>query len=338
MELGIAVIGAGILGSRHARVYSEMPCTRLVAVVDIDGEKARRVAEQHGAEIWATNYETVLNRADIEAVSVATPDFAHADPVVFALGAGKHVLVEKPLATSVADGERMLEAQRDTGKILMVNYSHRFAPEYFKAKLAIEEGSIGDPLSGYARKNDTIYVPTQMLNWSRSSTCADFLSSHDIDLVRWYMESEAVEVYATGVSRVLEAKGISTPDAITAIVRFENGAFFTFESAWVYPNTFPTICDSFMELIGSKGVIHLERKREAIEIANEEGYKYPRVSVSPLICGNVRGAFRYSLEHFVESATMKRRPLITGEDGMAVTRILDAIHRSLEAGLPVAVH
>ena len=193
MELGVAVIGAGILGSRHARVYSEMPCTRLVAVVDIDGERASRVAEQHGAEIWATDYETVLNRPDIDAVSVATPDFAHADPVVSALRAGKHVLVEKPLATSVADGERMLEAQRDTGKILMVNYSHRFAPEYFKAKLAIEEGSIGDRCRG-TRKNDTIYVPTQMLNWSRSSTCADFLSSYDIDLVRWYMESEASSV------------------------------------------------------------------------------------------------------------------------------------------------
>ena len=109
------------------------------------------------------------------------------------------------------------------------------------------------PIAGYARKNDTIFVSTEMINWASQSTPIHFLGAHDIDLMRWYFGSEPVEVRAYGAKGVLTERGIDTYDLIQAQVKFESEAFATFESAWIYPNTFPTIVDSFLEVVGSQG-------------------------------------------------------------------------------------
>ena len=106
---------------------------------------------------------------------------------------------------------------------------------------AIRAGGIGRPIAGYARKNDTIYVSTEMINWAAQSTPIHFLGAHDIDLMRWYFGSEPLEVRAYGAKGCSRnAESIPTI-LIQAQVKFESEAFATFEAAWIYPNTFPTI-------------------------------------------------------------------------------------------------
>src|SRR5690606_10238253 len=112
--------------------------------------------------------------------------------------------------------------------------------------------------------------------WAASTTCAWFLSSHDIDLVCWMFDDQVETVYASAVYGQLRDRGIDTPDAIQAQCRFRGGGVATFESCWIYPNTFPTMTDSFVEVVGERGVIHLDRKQEQIEIATEQRYEYPR--------------------------------------------------------------
>jgi len=130
-------------------------------------------------------------------------------------------------------------------------------------------------------------------------------------------------------------RGIDTYDVIQAQVRFNSGAVATFESCWIYPDTFPTIVDSFVEVIGTEGVIHLDRKSESIELATKDSFTYPKTFLVSTIFGKMQGAFQLALAHFVDCVTSGKPVVVTGRDGRQVTSILDAIHRSLSQGKPV---
>lgn len=121
--LNVAVVGAGLLGARHARVYSETPGCRLVGISDLIPERARAVASRHGVPAYASLEE--LLRAGVDAVSVATPDHAHREPVEACLDAGAHVLVEKPLTIDPAEARALVERAAARHRLLAVNYSQR---------------------------------------------------------------------------------------------------------------------------------------------------------------------------------------------------------------------
>lgn len=330
------VIGAGTMGSQHAEVYNDLAMTELVAIADTNLERARVVASKMGSHVRCYNsYEKMLKDADIDAVSIAIPDHAHREPVLAALDAGKHVLVEKPLATTLAHCDEMLKVTRESKKILMVNYTHRWAPPYAKAKELLDEGKMGNLIMAYARKNDTMKVVTDLWPWLADSTPPAFLSSHDIDLVRWYANSEVKSVYARGVKRILKSKGIDTLDVAQALVEFENGAIATFESGWIYPNSFPTNTDSYVELVAENGVIHLDRKKEVVEVSDDVSYSLPKTSISFRVEGRLEGAFKWSLEHFVNCIVEGREPITSAQEARQVAEIVEAIHLSIETGQPI---
>ena len=334
----MGVIGIGTMGSMHAKVYEQLPNTELVAIADLDIARAQKFAREFDHDVQCyRNYKDLMANPEIDAVSIALPDHLHKEPVIIALESGKHVLVEKPLATNLNDCDRMIRVAEECQKILMVNYTHRWAPPYAKAKELLEQGNMGQPLMAYARKNDTIRVIVELWPWLANSTPPAFLSSHDIDLVRWYFGCEAKTVYARGVKRVLKAKGIDTLDVAQALVEFENGAIATFESGWVYPNSFPTDTDSYMEIITENGVIHLDRKKEVVEISDDMSYRLPKTSISYRVEGRLEGAFKSALEHFVTCIVKGVRPITSGADARQVGEIVEAIHLSISSGEPVAL-
>jgi predicted dehydrogenase len=270
-------------------------------------------------------------------VHINTPDWAHRDPVIDALRAGKHVLVEKPMTTDVAEADEIVRVVRESGRTFQVSFNHRWLSVYHKVFSDIERGAIGEPLCGFAKKNNPILVPTEWLPWSGKSTCAWFLSSHDVDLICWWVKSAGEEVYATGAKKVLKARGIDTYDAIQAQVRFRNGFFATFESAWVYSNKSPYLPDSYMEVIGTEGHVFLDRKAEAIEMATKDAYTYPRTLLNYKVFDRWVGALPACMYSFIDAINEKRQPYVTAEDGRRVTAILEALHRSLQSGKPEKV-
>jgi predicted dehydrogenase len=333
--LGVGVIGAGILGSRHVRVFSELPGSRVAAVADTLLERAEKAAGGVGARPY-TDYSSLLSDPDVDVVSIATPDHLHHDAVVAALRAGKHVLVEKPLATSLSEARSMIREAQTAGRILQVNFSQRFVPEHFWAKKQIEDGAIGDVLVFRSVANDTISVPTEMIPWAGHSSPLLFMSSHHLDLICWYAGADVEEAYAYAVSRELAARGIGAPDAVEAVVRFSNGAVANLHSAWVYPNTYPTVADSSLEIIGTKGVIQLD--------LGGSGYLYSPASAQKVklatayeVGGALYGAFRHSLELFLESAATGTEPMTSAARTLPVTLAQMAIGRSLATNAPTAV-
>ncbi|MGH3763454.1 Gfo/Idh/MocA family protein, partial [Actinophytocola sp.] len=274
---------------------------------------------------------------EVDAVVVATPDDLHASIAVAAARAGKAVLVEKPLTTSAQDARAVVEAVREAGVVASVLFNHRWVPAYAQAHERVRAGDLGDPVVAYARKNDRIFVPTKMIDWADRTTPAWFLSSHDIDLVTWLFADLPVEVFATAVTGKLRGLGIDTPDAIQAQVRYAGGAVATFEACWVYPDTFPTMVDSFVEVVGTDGVIHLDRKVEQIEIATTDGFSYPRNLLQRTVHGVSAGAVRDCLWHFVDCVATGAEPLVTIESAATTTAVLEALHASTRTGRPQRV-
>ena len=328
-RLRTAIVGAGIMGRAHASVIADYYRCELVAVCSRQHAAAAALAQKYGARHVYTDYAELLRLAEVEAVIIATPDYAHHALAIAAARAGKHLLIEKPLATNLAEADEIVADVGRAGVTAMTLFNHRWIPAYYQGRQRLASGELGRPLMAYARKNDVIQVPTEMIAWAAQTSCAWFLSSHDIDLVCWYFGEPAVEVHAQGVRQVLAGRGIDTWDAIQALVRFRSGASAVFESSWIYPQSFPTAVDSWVAITCEHGVIQMDRQQEQLQIAGPERFEYPRNLLLLEMSGHPHGSVRQAITHWVDCVLDQQPPLITLAESRHVTAILDAVHRSL---------
>jgi predicted dehydrogenase len=331
--VSVGIVGAGIWGSNHALALTTHPRARLAMICDRDPDRARRAGERFGCA-WTTNIEE-LAASEVQAVSIATPDHLHRDPAVTMLRAGKHVLVEKPLATSVADSLLMVAAAEEARVHLMVDFHARWHPLFMGARGYVERGELGAPVMAYARLSDTIYVPTEMLPWSGDSGPEWFLFPHTMDIVRWLFGREPIEVYAKGYRGVLDDKGIRCWDAIQALVEFEGRAFCTFETSWIVPTSYTNVVDNRLSLYGQKG--GLEIRNEPNLWAFTDRFHTPFSSESVTRYGKAWG-FQYEpIRYFIDCLADGATPEVTGRDGLMVTAMIEATLLSLAERRPVAI-
>lgn len=336
-RLRIGVIGAGVQGRTHLRCYGALPEVEVTAVADLDAARAASAAAEFGVPRWYGSYEQMLDEAPLDAVSVVTPDDAHVAPCLAAAARGKHLLVEKPLATSVEDGERIVATAREAGVRLMVNFSNRWQMPMILAKEAVERGELGEPVYAYARLSNTISVPTEMIRpWSARTRLPLWLMSHTVDRVRWLFGREAKRVYAVQRSGVLAGLGIDTPDIYVATVEFEGGAAACFESCWILPNSLPSVVDNRMEFVFTNGLLEFDAGQIALHHATPE--KYTRSGLlATMAGGRPRGFVVEALQHFAQSVLSGVDPGPSGEDGLAVLRVTCGIIESARRGQPVDV-
>ena len=337
----VAVVGAGILGSRHARFWAQQPTSQLVAVVDVEQRRAEEVAARWrtGAGMGPSAYtdiETMLRQQRPDAVSVATPDFAHRDPCLAALAGGAHVLVEKPLATTASDATAIADAARAADRIVMVNHSMRWIPRHREIHEAIAT-DVGPVVVAHSVKSDCISVPMTMLGWADRSSPAWFLTAHDLDLIRSFTNDTVTRVWAQGSRRVLTSRGIDTWDAIQASVTFAGGAIATFESSWIHPESYPALTDDYMHVIGERGVAYVDRGRESLEVFGPVRSRHPKHATVYEADGRIYGSFRHALEHFEMCIRRGTEPDTSARRMVGVVATLEAIHRSLITGAPEPV-
>ena len=339
METGFGVIGAGIVGGAwHAHVYHHMAGAKLVAICDLNAERAREVADRYGVAHVYTDYRDLLARDDIAAVSIATPDFAHREIAVAAARAGKHILVEKPLATTNADADAILQAVDLAGVKLMVDFHNRANPAFTTAKQAVQAGDLGALQYIYARLSNTTFVPTQMLPWASQSSALWFLASHMLDMATWLLEDKPTRVYAVSRSGILKARGIDAQDFHIAIVEFAGGAVVTLENAWILPETEPNVFNLKMELLGSDGSLYINTSdNRTVEQFTREAASLPDTLGFTLDAGSARlsGFVLEAIARFVDAVVDDKPVLATGEEAALVTRVLCAIEESAASGAPV---
>lgn len=337
MSVGVGIVGAGIFGRRHAQAYTGHPDARLLAICDIQRDRAEALSAQFGGTVY-TDVASMLLHPGLEAVSVVTPDQSHREVAVAAAQAGKHLLVEKPLATTVEDAQAIIDAATRNGVRLMVDFHNRWNPPFCAARDAIKADQIGRVKYVYMRLHNAITVPAEMLRWSGGSSVIWFLGSHCLDLLRWLLDAEVERVSAVAGSGVLTAQGIKTDDYVVATLEFSGGAKATLEHCWILPPGGPAIKDFKCEIIGERGAIYIDTSHnESLVIAHPKGINYPDLFAAPLVGGRVDGFVMKSIWHFVECVRDRRDPGVTGADGLRVTEAGVAILNSAREGRAIPV-
>lgn len=336
IKLRYAVIGAGTWGELHAEACFTDPEVELAMVCDIDPKKAQVLAERFGAKGYTTDWREIAQDPTIDAVSVATPDFAHTEPAVAVLQAGKHALVEKPLATTVEEAARIVEAADDAQVFLMVDFHNRWNLPYANAKQAALAGRLGDIRYFYGRQSLTQYWAQNLMEWADKTSTLWFCGSHTIDLARWFMEDEVESVFAVSRKGILAGKGIDTEDLIVTILEFERGGVAVIENTWLVPDTDPAVEDFQVEVLGTLGGAYMETFHDrSLVIYGRDRAEYPDMFVRPVVWGQTKGFAIESIRHFIECVKTGVAPAVTGHDGLVVTRIGVAALESARTGRKV---
>lgn len=317
----IGVIGAGTMGGRYAALLAggEFPGATLAGVCDVQGERAHDLGRSHDVPYFE-DVGALLRETGPDAVYIATPDNLHLQPALTAFAAGVPALIEKPLATTVEEAEMIVAAAYRAGVVAEVNFSNRWNPPFVHARGAVEAGTVGEPVTVTARLNNVIASPRDRLAWAGRTTPAWFLMSHCLDLAYWLHGRRALRVYAAGRRGTLDGIGVPTWDVIQATVSYEGGATGVFESTWVLPESHPSPIEFELRLLGAAGMVTVDTTRQMIGIAGERYAAPPTLQWAP-------ARFRSFLRTLDGSP-----PGCPLKDGLENTRILVAIHRSLESG------
>jgi len=338
MSVGFGVVGVGLWGETHARIYSEQPGATLAAVCDANPERAETMAKRYGAKRVYTDFADLMADPAVQAVSIATPDFAHFEPAMAAVQAGKHILLEKPLATRIDQAEELARAVREAGVTFMVDFHNRWNPAMYAAHASVKNGEIGAPIWAYIRLHDTIFVPTKMLSWAAQSSPLWFLGCHSFDLLRFILNDEVKTVYCVGRSRVLKAMGINTPDYYVCTFQFKGGATAIMENGWILPDSEPSVIDFKLDLFAAEGAINVDisHNRTLQKYTRDEAH-YPNMLSDCEVYGRKKGFIFESIIAFAECVIEGRTPPVTLEDGLVNTRVLCAAEESARTGQPVTL-
>lgn len=328
-DIGYGVIGAGFFGEKHIETLSCMDGVKVLAVSRRDKDALKAMAEKYRIPKTYSDYREMLEDKDVEAVSVTTHVDGHRAPAVDALKAGKHVLLEKPMAGTVEDCEAILEAAKGATGILMVGHICRFDPRVAMARKAIDEGRIGRIVSMHARRNLPARIGAQVLD-KISALMGDGI--HDADLMLWLSGSKAKSVYA----QELNVLNFKHADVAWAMFRFESGAIGVIENVWSLPDKTPFAIDAKLEIIGSKGSIEINCADTGLAIVDADGLQKPDTMYWPEVHGRRMGALRTELEYFLDCVRSGRRPdVITPGESRDVVEVICAAMESSASGMVV---
>lgn len=310
-KLGVAVVGAGFWGRNHARNLKELSETHLIAVCDKDEAKAKAVADLFGVDHYA-DISKMLKRRDVEAVTVCTWSTALAAEAMRALKAGKHVLVEKPMANNVREARKIVELAKTKHRYLMVGFLMRFIPGLQRIKQALEKGEIGSVVYATARR------VSQWPERIGDVGVVKDLAIHDIDITRYLFNDEPVEVYA----KVGSFRHKKFEDHAQILITFKGRKTAFIEANWLTPYKIRKLT-----VTGSEAIMTLDYITQEITLETAGQTLAPRYEVSEPL--------RLELQHFVNSIIDDKEPLTTGMDGLRALQIAEAALRSARIGRAV---
>ena len=334
----LAILGAGFVSHIHMESYHRfVPEAEIVAVYTRSAEKAKAFAEKHHIPNWYDDMDRLINESGCEVVDICLPNFLHAEATLKAAAAGKHIIIEKPLAVTLEEADTMIAACKKAGVKLMYAEELCFAPKYERVRHLVNEGAVekvymlkqSEKHSG--PHSDWFYD----INLAGGGVLMD-MGCHAIQWCRWMLKNEKViSVYAT-MNTVLHNKRTNAEDNSVVIIEFESGVTAVLENSWAKHGGMDDRC----EVYGTGGVIYADLFMGNAAITySKEGYGYAMEKA-----GTTAGwsftvfeeafnqGYPQELKHFIECIQQDTDPLVTGEDGRAVLEIIYAAYASAGQG------
>ena len=335
MTLRVAIAGGGFIGIDHALAYAAQPDAEVVAFVGRDSERTVVLAERFGARAY-TDLAELLRRERPDALSVCTPTALHRPFVEAAAAAGVHVLLEKPMATTVAECDAIESVCAAAGVTLMLGFTHRFHAELLTAKRLIDEGRLGTPMLAQDVFTFGEYGPWPAWYYDRTLSGGGELmhdAVHLVDRLAWLIGSPVVEVYGRTTTYARSIEGVE--DGGVAVLSFAGGAI---ASLFVNESTYPLRRDGEsvpmpgrceLEVHGSRGTIRYRTWHElVVDIAGED---------TSVIAGTDRSEMGREIREFLDSILERRPPSVGAAEGRRGIAVVGAIYESERRGRPVRV-
>jgi len=341
-KVGFAIAGSGMGAVTHAIEIPHIEDAELVAISSRSEERAKQFAETHGAKRWYTDYRQMVEDKDVDVVVIVTPNALHLDYAVSAAEAGKHVIVEKPLETTVERAQQIVDVCRKQGVMLSVIYQMRFCEASQKIKRAIESGQFGKLLLCDAidkEYREPAYYATDPWRGDRELAgggCLTLQSTHLVDLMQWFM-GPVDKVFAKTRTAVHD---IEVEDLVNAMLTFRSGALGTITSSTCI---FPAH-KHLLEVNGENGSAIMNGEYDDLRFwemaGSDEKNDFPpdfklNDITDPHFYPTLR--HRFQLMDIVDAIKTERQPAITGEEGMKAMIIKEAIYKSAELGKEIDV-
>ena len=351
--LGVAVVGAGRIGSLRARLAAEYPAVQFVAIADADPAQARKLAGVVGAQFHTGDNLAAISRPEVNAVIVATSEGEHVDAVMQALNRGKAVLVEKPIALTLQDADRVVAEVERRKASLRVGYSRRYKERYLIAKEQVAQGRVGRIVGASARVFNSRSQALAMLRRNPGATPVVDALTYYVDLLNWLLEGTRVsEVFARGQKGVLKRAGHDTDDVNWAILTYADGTVASLGVSYALPEKYPALGHAArVEIIGTDGVMVLDDDHTDQLMYSEKGVPHvylPDHSVNMVFLqsgtpgdwalgdfwGPIANETRAWLDHL---ALGKPCSLATAADARRTLEVTLAIERSASIRKPVTL-
>jgi UDP-N-acetyl-2-amino-2-deoxyglucuronate dehydrogenase len=337
-NLRFGIIGCGRISSRHIQSINEIENAQMVAFADVIEKRAKRYAEELNGTSYC-DYRYLLDRKDIDIVSICTPSGMHAHMAIEAMQSGKHVIVEKPMALSLADADRMIAAAAVTGQKMCVVLQNRYNPPMQDLRRILLAKKLGKLLLG----NATVrwYRPQEYYDdewhgtWAMDGGALMNQSIHHIDALQWLMgDIESVFSYTATLAHRMEAEDVGV-----VALRFKNGALGSIEGSTV---TYPENLEGSVAIFGEAGSVKvggtaLNRKvfwKVKGEIEHERELITRDQVDPPSVYGSSHKTF---IRLMVESVINDKEPETDGYEGRRSLAVVTAIYASALSGLPVAL-
>lgn len=319
----VAVIGVGSMGRNHARVYSELAEAELVAVSDADSKQAESIAEKFGAHAY-TDYHELLEKEKPDAVSIAVPTVLHEEVGIAALEAGAHVLMEKPIAATVEEGQRLIAKAQSLGRQLMVGHIVRFNPAIQALKQKLAAGELGRIFQVFCRRAGPF--PARI----RDVGVVVDLAPHDVDLMRFLTDADPIRVYAETEQRL----HTNHEDLLWGVLRFADGVTGSLEINWLTPTKVRETL-----VLGERGMFRVDDLTQDLYFYENAHAKDVQWATLQALKGVSEGSMiRYAiprfeplkaeLQSFLKAIQDGKPTPVSGNDGLAALRISLALVES----------
>jgi predicted dehydrogenase len=320
--------GCGLFGESHLQAYRAVPAADIRAVYDVNHARAKEMGRTFSIPRVCETIDELLSMTDLDAIDVVTPEETHLKPVLGAIGAGKHVFVEKPLATDLAHCDQMIHAAETADRILMVGQIVRFETKAAMVKDEAASGRLGKIVSMHARRNR---LKSLLERYGRTHPAIEN-SIHDIDLMLWYTGDHVRRV--RGYDR--RATGRTHADTFWGILEFADGAIGVVETIWLLPKQAGIMLDDAFQLIGDNGVANISFFPGGLSFWRDGGFEIPDISYDPRVGGAAMGGLRDELAYFCNCVQENRKPaMIMPREAKNAVRVALALMESARLGCDV---
>jgi myo-inositol 2-dehydrogenase / D-chiro-inositol 1-dehydrogenase len=329
-KLNVGILGAGRIGRVHAESLAfRLPETKIVAITDINQKAAQELAARCGIPKVAASAEEILGDETIEAVLICTNTPTHAELIVKAAQAGKHIFCEKPIALELDKIDWALEAVKAAGVKLQVGFNRRFDSNFLRVRQAVADGEIGKPSLMHIISRDPAPPPMEFVRTS-GGIFRDMMI-HDFDMARYLMGDEVEEIYAAG--GVLVEPGFKAEDDLDSavvVLHFRGGAIGTIDNSRKAVFGY----DQRVEILGSKGKIASENRFANEVVVSGEKSVYTDLPLN-FFMQRYTESFALELELFVQAVLEDKATPVTGEDARVPVVMALAARKSYDEHRPV---